>query len=79
MIAGDLATLPAAERTRLAQLVRLVSSDHDGEALGAARALGWKLRTLGCDFDDLAKLVEAPTPVPRVTAPPTTVRSLGNF
>lgn len=48
-------------RTKLGQLVRLLSSDKDGEVVGAARAIGRTLRAVGRDFHDLAALIENPT------------------
>jgi hypothetical protein len=54
---------PAARPT-LARLIRLLASNVDGEALGAVRALGRTLRACGCDFHDLASIVEAPPIAP---------------
>jgi hypothetical protein len=51
-------------RPALAKLLRLLGSPVDGEALGAARALGRTLRRVGCDFHDLADIVVAPPIVP---------------
>ena len=39
---------------KLKPLLLLLSSDRDGEALAAARALGRTLKAAGCDFHDLA-------------------------
>jgi hypothetical protein len=43
---------------RLGQLVRLLDSPQDGEALGAARAIGRALRSVGEDFHTLARIIE---------------------
>jgi hypothetical protein len=51
-------------RPALAKLLRLLRSPVDGEALGAARALGRTLKANGCDFHDLANIIEAPPIVP---------------
>ena len=48
-------------RPALAKLIRLLASDVDGEALAAVRALGRALKASGCDFHDLASIVEAPS------------------
>jgi len=48
-------------RTKLGQLVRLLSSDKDGEVVAAARAIGRTLRAVGKDFHDLAALIENPS------------------
>ena len=64
---------------RLAQLIRMLASPVDGEALNAARAIGRTLGGVGLDFHDLAHLVEdeavpfayAPRPSSRPAAKPT--------
>ena len=56
--------LAPAVRHALAKLIRLLASDVDGEALAAVRALDRTLRADGCDFHDLAGLVEAPLSAP---------------
>jgi hypothetical protein len=48
----------------LANLIRLLGSDTDGEALGAARALKRVLKAHGADFHTLAALIEAPSTAP---------------
>ena len=48
----------------MAKLIRLLASDVDGEVLAAVRALGRTLKAGGCDFHDLAGLVEAPAIAP---------------
>ena len=45
---------------RLGQLIRLLSSDRDGEVVAAARALGRTLRSVGADFHVLAAAIETP-------------------
>ncbi len=44
---------------RVAQLIRVLSTSADGEALGACRALGRVLASAGSDFHELAAIVEA--------------------
>ncbi len=43
---------------RAAKLIRLLASDRDGEALGAARALQRALKAGGSDLNGLASAVE---------------------
>jgi hypothetical protein len=45
---------------KLANFVRLLASDKDGEVVGAARALNRVLKSIGADFHDLADRVEKP-------------------
>ena len=59
--------LALAARPALAKLIRLLASDVDGEALAAVRALGRALKASGCDFHDLASIVEAPSTAPGAT------------
>jgi hypothetical protein len=50
---------------RLADIIRLLASDNDGETLAAARALQRTLKAAGADLNDLGDLVErAPQYVP---------------
>ena len=56
--------LPLAVRPALAKLIRLLASDVDGEALATVRALGRTLKVSGCDFHDLASIVEASSIAP---------------
>jgi len=46
------------DAARLAQLVRLLASDKDGERLAAVAAIDRALKTDGLDFHDLAAAVE---------------------
>lgn len=48
--------------TRLEKLLLMLSSDHDGEVLSAARAIGRTLQTAGADWHDLAGSLLAPAP-----------------
>jgi hypothetical protein len=48
-------------RPALAKLIRLLSSDVDGEVVAAARAMTRTLRSVGNDLHDLADLVKAPS------------------
>jgi hypothetical protein len=49
----------AAVAPRVGQLIRLLGSSQDGEALGACRALGRVLDGAGADFHELAASIEA--------------------
>ena len=60
-----MSSLPASIQPRLGSLLRLLGSPVDGEALGAARAIGRTLQGVGCDLHDLADTVEHP-PAPMV-------------
>lgn len=57
--------LPTTILPRVAQLVRLFSSDRDGEVLGAVRAIGRTLNASGADFHALADRIEH-EPVPKI-------------
>lgn len=55
-----MAPLPA---DKLAKLIPLLASDHDGEVVSAARAIGRALKAANCDFHDIVKaLSTAATP-----------------
>jgi hypothetical protein len=60
--------LPLAVRPALAKLIRLLASEIDGEVLAAVRALGRALKQSGCDFYDLASIVEVPSTAPSARA-----------
>ena len=60
-----MAALPSTILPRVGALLRLLGSDQDGEALGAARALGRTLSASGLDLHALADVVENP-PAPMV-------------
>lgn len=60
-----MAALPPTILPRVGALLRLLGSDQDGEALGAARALGRTLSAAGLDMHALADVVEHP-PAPLV-------------
>jgi hypothetical protein len=47
---------------RIGQLIKLLASDHDGEVVAAARALGRTLESVGEDFHSLAAAIERPAP-----------------
>ena len=55
-----MAALPSTILPRVGALLRLLGSDQDGEALGAARALGRTLSAAGLDLHALAYVVEHP-------------------
>ena len=60
-----MAALPPTILPRVGSLLRMLGSDQDGEALGAARALGRTLSAAGLDLHALADVVEHP-PAPMV-------------
>ena len=60
-----MSSLPTSIQPRLGSLLRLLGSPVDGEALGAARAIGRTLQGVGCDLHDLADTVEHP-PTPTI-------------
>src|SRR6478735_6120632 len=55
--------LPPAVRDKLGKLLSMLSSDHDGERVGAVAAIERTLRSNGCDWHDLAASIAAPAPV----------------
>ena len=57
------ASIPPAIASRIGALLRLLGSDHDGEALSAARALRRTLGGVGLDLHALADAVERPAVV----------------
>src|SRR5262245_18605582 len=57
------------------KLVRLLASDHDYEALGAARAIQKVLGSAELDLHDLASLIEATADNPNYRRAPPTPRS----
>jgi hypothetical protein len=46
---------------KLAKLILLLSSPTDGEVVAAARAIGRTLNSVGCDWHDLATLLQSST------------------
>ncbi len=54
--------LPQSVRPVLGFLIPLLGSDRDGEALGAARAIGRKLAAVGLDLHDLAAVIAGAAP-----------------
>ncbi len=58
-----MAAIPAPILPRVASLLRMLGSDQDGEALGAARALRRTLGGVGLDLHTLADVVEHPVVV----------------
>jgi hypothetical protein len=54
---------------RLEKLLLMLSSDHDGEVLSAARAIGRTLQTAGADWHDLTGLLAAPGSKPQSKKP----------
>src|SRR5436190_23359015 len=55
---------------RIGQLVRMLSSDKDGEIINAVHALGRTLRAAGFDWDDLANTAERHLATPARTSRP---------
>ncbi len=68
-----MATISTPTRGRIGALLRMLGSDHDGEALAAARALRRTLGGVGLDLNDLGDAIsrpamvvpDAPEPKPR--------------
>ncbi len=56
--------LPSAILPRVAQLLRMLGSDRDGEVVAAAGALRRTLAGAGVDLHDLSAVVESPAAVP---------------
>ena len=54
-----MAPLPPDAIPKVQQLIRLMASDQDGEALGAVRAMARLLKSKGNDFHDLAGAISA--------------------
>jgi hypothetical protein len=63
--------LPAPELQRLVRMLGMTGSDHDGEALNAARAAYRLVRTHGLTWEEV---LQAEPPVPVVVQQPTTPR-----
>lgn len=57
-------TIDIATRASLGKLIRLLTSNVDGEVLGAVHALRRVLKSNGLDFNDLAKAIEVPSITP---------------
>src|SRR5207244_12200377 len=51
------ASTPATSN-KLAAIIRMMSSDKDGDVLNAGRALNRALKSVGCDIHDLAEVIE---------------------
>lgn len=64
-----MAEIPPTILPRVGALLRLLGSDQDGEALGAARALGRTLSAVGLDMHVLADVVEHPAALPPARRP----------
>ncbi|KQP77430.1 hypothetical protein [Methylobacterium sp. 37f] len=52
--------IPAATLDRLAKLLPHLASEHDGEVVATARAIGRTLTVAGLDWHDLAGAIQAP-------------------
>ncbi|CAH1696805.1 hypothetical protein CHELA1G11_70030 [Hyphomicrobiales bacterium] len=52
----------------LGKLVRLLSSDHDGEVVNAARAIGRSLQAAGSDWHELADRLSGAAPTAKANA-----------
>ncbi len=64
--------LPPAVRDKLGRLLPMLSSNHDGERVGAVAAIERVLKSNNCDWHDLAASIGSPVPVrepPRRQAP----------
>jgi len=60
-------SIPPITLKKIAAIIPRLGSDHDGEALAAARAIGRTLATAHCGFTDLAEVL-APAARPAVAA-----------
>ena len=54
--------LPPAVRDKLGKLLPMLSSDHDGERVGAVAAIERVLKSNNCDWHDLAASIGTPAP-----------------
>jgi hypothetical protein len=62
-----MASIPNETRQRLARLLSMLGSEHDGEVLNAARLATRTLRDLGCTWSDA---LSAPPPDDLAAPPP---------
>ena len=62
--------LPQPVREKLGKLVLMLSTNHDGERIGAVTAIDGLLRKAGCDWHDLAGMIVAPSPAAATPPPP---------
>jgi len=63
--------LSSESKTRIAQLIRLLGSDQDGEVLATVHAIKRILQSEKADLHDIAKLIEAkPIQTPKTPPPP---------
>jgi hypothetical protein len=72
--------LPTAVREKLGKLLPMLSSNQDGERVGAVAAIERVLRSNGFDWHDLTGLITAPptaAPPPRQTRPTSTDDDVG--
>ena len=56
--------LPPAVRDKLGKLLPMLSSDHDGERVGAVAAIERVLKSNNCDWHDLAASIGSPAARP---------------
>jgi predicted P-loop ATPase len=56
--AGVSNAITPATANKLAAIIRVMSSDKDGDVLNAGRAINRTLKSVGCDIHDLAEVVE---------------------
>jgi hypothetical protein len=54
--------LPPAVRDKLGRLLPMLSSNHDGERVGAVAAIERVLKSNNCDWHDLAASITGPAP-----------------
>ena len=62
MSAAPARPLPPAVRDKLGKLLPMLSSDHDGERVGAVAAIERVLKSNNCDWHDLAASIGTPAP-----------------
>lgn len=61
--------LSPAVRDKLGKLLPMLSSEHNGERIGAVAAIGRVLKNAGYDWHDLTGLLTAATPAPPLHRP----------
>ena len=62
--------LPSAVRDKLGKLLPMLSSDHDGERVGAVAAIERVLKSNNCDWHDLAAMLTTTAPAARQSPRP---------
>jgi hypothetical protein len=60
LLEAAVSAITPATASKLAAIVRMMSSDKDGDVLNAGRALDRTLKSVGADIHDLAEIIEHP-------------------